>query len=206
MRINYHQFRQELLPIKCFSLQDARKHFPDFDRRRLSEWKSKGYIEKVANSYYLFSEVPRCRELDWFVANRIYGPSYISLHSALSHYEVIPEEVFQITSIATRKTKKVAFQNVECLYYHIKPDFFLDYRLWKWKNTVLRVATLEKALLDLLYLFPKMDEREDFEEWRLNKSILKKDLNTGRMKELAAYLGNKQLTYRMEKLIAWINA
>jgi len=39
------------------------------------------------------------------IANQLYGPSYVSLDYALSHYGLIPEAVYQITSVTTRRSK-----------------------------------------------------------------------------------------------------
>ncbi|GAH77038.1 unnamed protein product, partial [marine sediment metagenome] len=42
--------------------------------------------------------------MPWLAANLIYQPSYISLHTALSFYNLIPEAVYTTTSITTKKT------------------------------------------------------------------------------------------------------
>lgn len=39
-------------------------------------------------------------------ANHIYGPSYISLQWALSYYGMIPEQVFLITSVTTKRSRE----------------------------------------------------------------------------------------------------
>ena len=39
------------------------------------------------------------------IANILYGPSYVSLDFALSYYGLIPEAVYEITSITTGRTK-----------------------------------------------------------------------------------------------------
>jgi len=44
--MRYTQFRSLLGQFKVFSLDDARAVEPGFDRRRLTEWQSKGYIRK----------------------------------------------------------------------------------------------------------------------------------------------------------------
>ena len=36
----------------------------------------------------------------------MYGPSYVSLEWALSYYEMIPEKVFNVTSMTTGKVKE----------------------------------------------------------------------------------------------------
>lgn len=39
------------------------------------------------------------------IANMLYGPSYVSLDFALSYYGLIPEAVYEITSVTTGRTK-----------------------------------------------------------------------------------------------------
>lgn len=39
------------------------------------------------------------------IANRIYQLSYLSLETALSFYSVIPEGVYALTSVSSRKTQ-----------------------------------------------------------------------------------------------------
>lgn len=43
----------------------------------------------------------------FLLANHLYGPSYISLDSALQHWGLIPERVYEVTSATTNPSKKV---------------------------------------------------------------------------------------------------
>src|SRR3989338_11587014 len=54
---------------------------------------------KLRNGLYaLRSDTPH--ELE--IANRLYGPSYVSLEYALGFYRLIPETVYTVTSITTK--------------------------------------------------------------------------------------------------------
>ena len=46
-----------------------------------------------------------------YLANAIYGPSYISFNYALSYYGLIPGAVYDFTSATTEKKKKKSFTN-----------------------------------------------------------------------------------------------
>ena len=46
-----------------------------------------------------------------YVANAIYGPSYISFDTALSYWGMIPEAVYSVTSATTQKLKKKKYNN-----------------------------------------------------------------------------------------------
>ena len=71
------------------------------------------------------------------VANKIYSPSYISLETALSYYGLIPESVYALTSVSTRKTisfnkaSELKLKNISGIENYskiIEERVFLNYR------------------------------------------------------------------------------
>jgi len=42
---------------------------------------------------------------EYFLANRLYAPSYVSLENALSFYGIIPEEAAAVSSVTTKPTR-----------------------------------------------------------------------------------------------------
>jgi hypothetical protein len=64
-------------------------------RDRITRLLASGAIMRVRRE-------PLSRE---YLANLIYGPSYVSLEYALSHHGLIPERVETITSITTRRSR-----------------------------------------------------------------------------------------------------
>lgn len=86
----------------------------------------------------------------FLLANHLYGPSYVSLDSALSHWGFIPEKVFEISSITTNPKKnfrtavgRFGYTNLVLPYYSFG---IMQVQLTK-KQTVL-MASPEKALCD----------------------------------------------------------
>ena len=66
-----------------------------------------GEIIRVKKGLYVFGDGRRRRP--WareFLANLIYGPSYISLDYALSHYGFIPERVEVVTSVTAALSRR----------------------------------------------------------------------------------------------------
>lgn len=206
MRINYLLFKEALAPLICFSLHDIRKHFPKFDRKRLTQWQQKGYIHQVIRGYYLFADIEKSRELWWFVANKIFGPSYISLHAALEHYGFIPEAVFQITSVTTRKTSIFDTRIKSFSYRHIKPAAFFGYTLIDWKDRYIKMAQPEKAILDFLYLHAELKTMDDFDAMRWNNQMIAEQVNWEKMEKYALAMGNKSLLHRLDTLKDWHHA
>ncbi len=86
------------------------------------------------------------------LAQRIYGPSYISLESALSYHGWIPEAVYTTTSVCVKRNKTFntplgdfSFQKIPAY------NFFIDVeRVVEGKNIYL-MAQPWKALGDLVY-------------------------------------------------------
>lgn len=76
-------------------------------RDKISDLLRKGVIVRIKKGLYVLgpeiSRRPYSREL---LANLIYGPSYISLETALQYYGLIPERVEAVTSVATGRSRK----------------------------------------------------------------------------------------------------
>ncbi|MBO4571799.1 MAG: hypothetical protein J5699_07735 [Bacteroidales bacterium] len=200
--MDYLTFKERMFPLGCFHVRQVLLWEEDFDRNNLTRWCRRGLLEKLRNQYYAFPEYRRAPDFARYVANRIYAPSYISLHSALSFYGMIPEEVVQQTSVTTLKTAtfKNSFGTFD--YQNVKIPLFFGYepKMAKDGRGVL-IATPEKALLDLLYLNPFYNTEQDMEDLRLDEDYMQNDLN---MQRLAGYLerfGSKALDRRIGRLL-----
>jgi len=131
----YIQFRNRFANLPILPLMEIEKAFPKLDKRRLVEWSKKGYIENVKRGFYRFTDLPKQEGLQYFSANKIYSPSYVSLESALSFYQIIPEAVFTITSVSTLNTTTLNSTLGNFTYAHIKENFFrLCFFTDKWIN------------------------------------------------------------------------
>ena len=168
----YQQFRQKFLELPIVSLSEIRKAFPDFDQKNLINWQKKGYLIKLRNGYYFFSEAQTDEYRLFEIANKLYNPSYVSMESALDYYDIIPEAVYSIQSISTLKT--IAFTNKlgTFNYRTIKKDLYFGYHLVKHETTTFRMASREKAILDFLYLRPDISHHQNFEALRWNREEL----------------------------------
>ena len=141
----------------CFNINQVLLWEKDFDRNNLTRWCRKGLLLKLRNQYYAFPEFRQEPDSARFVANRIYMPSYISLHSALSFYGMIPEEVVQLTSVTTLKTAR--FENAfgTFHYQNVKTPLYFGFEARPMKNgRSLLLATPEKALADTILFTTKV--------------------------------------------------
>jgi predicted transcriptional regulator of viral defense system len=198
--MNYLDFRTALYSFEVFCIRDIEKLFPKFDSRRLVEWQRKGYIQKLINKWYLFADIPINDRLRNRISNCLHRPSYISLESALSHYGLIPEAVYSVQNITTRKT--IAYETIAGTfnYRSIKAQLFFGYEVNNKQTIPLLIASPEKAILDYLYLNHQLNTIEDIEGLRLNMTTFNETINKDRLISYAACFESKTLNKRLNLL------
>ena len=87
------------------------------------------------------------------LAERVYGPSYVSLETALSYHGWIPEAVYACTCASYRTTKQFETPLGIFSYKHVpQRTFYLSVERREDENgSVFLMATPAKALADYLY-------------------------------------------------------
>ncbi|MEK6627672.1 MAG: hypothetical protein AABY53_03520 [Bdellovibrionota bacterium] len=124
-------------------------------RGKINSLSKKGLIKPIKQGVYLISSDlglrPYSKEI---LANLIYGPSYISLETALSSYGFIPERVTASTSICMGRGKTFSTPVGEFEYHHIKDSLYsMGVQLKEvFKGAFCQYATPEKALLDFIHI------------------------------------------------------
>jgi predicted transcriptional regulator of viral defense system len=197
--MSFQEFRNKWFDLGCISSDQIYAWRPDFDKNNISYWSKKGLIIKLRNGFYLFPEYKSRSGFEFYVANKIYRPSYISLHSALAFYGMIPESVVQITSVTSMKTASFSNAVGEFSYKTVKPDLMFGYDV---KPIVeghsFFLAKPEKALIDLLYLYPFYNTKSEIEELRLDMDFIHNDLNINLLKEYSIQINCKALENRVK--------
>ena len=124
-------------------------------RQKIHQLLKTGIIRRVKKGLYVFgpeyNQVPVCAEV---LANQIYGPSCLSMESALSHYGLIPERVTVYTSVTPKKGRvfdtclgRFAYQHLALKSYpHGIEQVWLD------ESHPVLMASPEKAICDYLSL------------------------------------------------------
>jgi len=167
------------------NLIDARNiitYFGGLDRRRLYEWQKKGYILKVANNFYVMADKMVTDQILRNIACQIYQPSYIGLESALSYYNFIPEAVFQMVGVTTRRNKTIRTKIGDFRYRSIKASLFFGYDAVEMGDDHFFISDPEKTLLDFLYFSPASDKKEVLEGMRLNMEEICQTINADKMR------------------------
>lgn len=200
--MNFIEFRQQFFDLACFNIHQVYAWQPDFDRNNLTRWVKKAYLIRLRQGYFAFPEYKNLSDYALYFANRIYRPSYISLHSALSFYGMIPESVVQITSVTTLKTATFINDFGQYSYKSLKQNLMFGYEQKPMKDgRTFLFATPEKALADLLYLYPFYNSRQEIENLRLDEGFLNDDLKIDLLQEYISRFKTKALEERLKLLL-----
>ncbi|MCK9411073.1 MAG: hypothetical protein M0Q53_02155 [Prolixibacteraceae bacterium] len=200
--MNYLEFKNKLFDLGCFNIHQVNVWKPGFDRNNIVRWTKKGYLIRLRQGYYAFSEYKSKPDFTLYFANRIYRPSYVSLHSALAFYGMIPEAVLQITSVTSLKTASFSNDLGDFSYKSVKADLMFGYNLKPFADgQTLQLACPEKALLDLLYLYPFYNTGQELEDLRLDEEYLQNDLDLNLLQEYTSKFRNNALENRVQLLI-----
>jgi predicted transcriptional regulator of viral defense system len=172
-----------------------------------------GELIRLKNGLFIVSEKITNREVPKeLIANHLYGPSYVSLETALFYYGLIPERVEQTMSMSLKHSNM--YKNVvgTFCYVHTSADYYpIGIRQVQTEKVVFMIASPEKALCDLIVTRPYLriqsgkamgafleeDMRIDFdavESWNLD--IIKQCAEYGKKKRellfLLEYLQNEE--------------
>lgn len=199
--MNFIEFKNKLFDLACFNIDQVYAWMPGFDRNNLSRWIKKGLLIRLRQGYFTFPEYRGKADFALYFANRIYRPSYVSLHTALAFYGIIPEAVVQITSISPLKTAFFTNAIAEYSYKTIKKELMFGYGLKPLaEGRSLQMADAEKAILDLLYLYPVYNTAKELEALRFDEDYLHDDLKKDLLKEYTFLFKNKALEKRVQQL------
>ncbi len=147
----------------------------------------KGLLIRLKRDFYIpVNKFDKFTEKDFFrAANILQVPSYISLISALSYYNITTQQLQNVyESIALKRTKNVQVKNIEFNFFLVKKDFYNGFVL----QDNFFIATPDKAFADIVYLTSLRKYSCDF------SSINFKRLDTQRVN------GYIQLTNKRTKL------
>jgi predicted transcriptional regulator of viral defense system len=198
--MTYLEFREALLSFQVFSIRDIEKLFPNFDPKSLARWQQKGYIQKLVNKWYLFSEFEVDEYLLFRISNCIYNPSYLSLESALAYHHLIPEAVYTQKAITTRKTISYTTPVGTFDYHNLKPGLFFGYTVLHKGNLPIMMAEMEKAILDYLYLNTSLKSIKDIEQLRFNYVEIRGRLSWEKLGKYQLVFESKTLDKRIKDL------
>ena len=202
--MQYLELKNHLKQFPIFSTSDIEKVDLSFHKQRLSEWQKKGYVRKIRQGFYMFTDQAVDEKTLFTIANRMYAPSYISLEMALSVYGFIPEAVYGVTSVSSQNTRHIKTDVGDFSYRHIQPHLMFGYEVQAHNNYRYQIAEPEKALLDFLYLHANMCDNESLAGMRFTNSEVCARINEEKFRRYAAAFKSKALEKRAKTFLQFI--
>jgi hypothetical protein len=178
---------------------------------KISELIKKGELTPVKRGLYVAGPNTKVQQPEpLLIANHIWGPSYVSLETALSYWGFIPERVYETISV-TIKSSKFYRTSVGRFRYHNAPGPYCSFGI---KSVILTpkqvalIASPEKAICDKIVMTPGVSLRStiqtaDFliEDMRIDEDqLVKLDLS-----EINSWIENAPKKRSIEMLVKTIS-
>jgi|SRR5690554_5048341 len=126
-----------------------------FPKNKIASLEKKQQLIRLKKGLFVVAPQVSKSELSReLIANHLYGPSYVSLESALSYYGLIPERVYSIRSVTVKRAKQYTTPLGEFDYRTVPSTYFsigIQQEPTDSKSIFL-IASPEKALCDMIVL------------------------------------------------------
>ena len=139
---------------------------PNSLRQQLSRWTQAGRLYQLRRGVYtLAPPFQKTKPHPFRIANLLVKSSYVSLHSALAYYGLIPEYTPSTTSVTPLRPGSWATPLGNFEYRHVQVTLFYGLKQIEVSaGQFAFVAAPEKALLDLVHLTPRADNSTYLDE------------------------------------------
>ncbi len=173
---------------------------------------NEGILAPIKKGLYIAGPVLKINKPEPFlIANHLLGPSYISLDSALAYYGLIPERVYEISSVTPKARRKFTTTMGVFSYTHLTlPWYSFGIRQLKLSDEhYVLIASPEKALFDkvittsgIILRSIKSAESYLVENLRMDEEDLK-NFNTAAM---SSWLNDAQKKDSLSLIIKYIES
>jgi len=164
----------------------------------------KGELIRLRRGLFILAKEYQRYPINTFeIADLLYHPSYIGLHSALRFHNAIPEAVYSTTCITTNRGKEIATPLGHFSYKYVNKKIFRAGLLREnSRNGSFLISSLEKTILDFLYIYERDWVGLDslLKDIRLDEEVAE-ILNTQDLKTLAPIYNSKRISNFASQLI-----
>ncbi|HZH68872.1 MAG TPA: hypothetical protein VFD80_00275 [Flavobacteriaceae bacterium] len=167
-----------------------------YPKNKISDMEKSGELIRLKKDLYVNNDVAISKEL---IANHLYGISYVSLETALAYYGMIPERVYVVRSMTTKRAKSFETPLGNFEYKTVSEDYFnIGLRQEIIENQyAFLISTPTKAVCDMIVATPNLrlqsvkamlnylmeDLRIDFDVLKnLDKDIVRQCIEVGKKK------------------------
>jgi len=112
-----------------------------------------GWLVRIKRGLYTISNLSSRGFLTlspYVVANLLVPRSYVSFESALQHYGMFDQLTAKTISVSLKTYKAVEINSIEYRFVKTKPEYYFGWQDIMIDNRTARVATPEKALIDMV--------------------------------------------------------
>ena len=146
-----------------FRMRDLSSVFPDcvnFATKAKRLVRDGDIIRLKKGLYVASTKVSRVELSPFLLANHIYGPSYVSMQTALRFYGLIPEIVYSVQSMTTGVARDYKNAIGRFNYIHVPADYYnIGVTIKEENKASFMIASPEKALCDLMIYTPNLNLR-----------------------------------------------
>ena len=174
---------------------------------KINELVKNGQLTMLKKGMYIpGAKLNIARPEPFLVANHLWGPSYVSLEAALSYWGLIPERVYEISSVTLKNTKTFTTEVGRFSYQHANvPYYSFGIRSIELSpKQVALIASPEKAICDKVIMTTGIFLRSKrqakaflLEDLRLDEEKLK-ELN---LDEIEQWLAHAQKASSLDIMI-----
>ena len=144
-----------IIPVDYGALRSLLSGY-NFPQNKIANLEREGKIIRLKRGLYVVSpDISKQLISVELIANHLYGPSYVSMESALRYYGLIPEQVHTVRSITVNRAKR--FENTTGSFEYItvgKEYYPIGIRQQANDKYAFLIASPEKALCDLITATP----------------------------------------------------
>ncbi|MDP3436728.1 MAG: hypothetical protein Q8S04_05755, partial [Bacteroidales bacterium] len=105
-----------------------------FPKNKIASLQSENMLIRLKKGMYVVSPGVSGELLSVeLIANHLYGPSYVSMESALRYYSLIPEKIFTIRSATLNRSKMFVNSIAKFSYVSVNEDYYpigIDYKIF----------------------------------------------------------------------------
>ena len=135
-------------------VMDCLKGYSSPRAKLTSLLKNKDLIRVKKGLYVFGSDYRRQPYSLEIMANKIYGPSYVSLEYALAYYGLIPEYVTEITSVTIKRSRSFSTPIGRFSYFHLPCQLYcVGFNLISVRDHATALLATPKKLWPIFFIY-----------------------------------------------------
>lgn len=158
----------------------------------IATFTKQGWFVRIKKGLYAISDISSRGFLSlspYVLANLLVKDSYVSFEAALHRHGMFDQLTNKVISVSLKTYKTTQLQNVEYSFVKTKTDYYFGWQEMNNDNRIARIATAEKALIDMVNFHKSVyavdlvieklrEHRNDLEFVRLNEYLEKFPMTT----------------------------